>query len=187
MARCAELDSWRTSKKQDIGVGRIIRSRDPRVSWPGRYDVAPEQLGPQDTQQRYLPKWARIPVSRLVSDVGAVFGNSNFWRRTKADLKAYQKGKFLREVSAEEIDLRLPTRPPCRFLLAFPFYIQRTRLAHLAEDMPRHHVEWIGQLLAQLSTQQISDAFRAGGFEPSEVEGFTQEVQRRISELRRLI
>jgi len=123
----------------------------------------------------------------LVSDVGAVFGNSNFWRRTKADLKAYRKGKFLQEVSAEEIDLRLPTRPPCPFLFAFPFYIQRTRLAGLAEDMPRHHVEWIGQLLAQLSTQQISDAFRAGGFESSELEGLTQEVQRRISELRGLI
>lgn len=123
----------------------------------------------------------------LVSDVGAAFGNSNFWRRTKADLKGYRRGKFLREVSAEEVDLRLPTRPPCRYLFAFPFYIQRTRLAHIAEDMPRHDVEWIGQLLVQLSTQQISDAFRAGGFQPGEVAGFTQEVQRRISELRRLM
>jgi hypothetical protein len=106
---------------------------------------------------------------------------------TKADLKGYRKGKFLEEVSAEEVDLRLPTRPPCRYLCAFPFYIQRTRLGSIAADLPRHDVEWIGQLLAQLSTRQISDAFRAGGFQPGEVEGFTQEVQRRISELRRLM
>jgi len=123
----------------------------------------------------------------LVSDVGAAFGNSNFWRRTKADLKGYREGKFLREVSAEEVDLRLPTRPPCRYLFAFPFYIQRTRLAHIAEDLPRHEVQWISQLLAQLSTRQISDAFRAGGFEPREVAGFTQEIQERISELRSLM
>jgi hypothetical protein len=121
-----------------------------------------------------------------VTDLGATFGDCNCWTRSKADLAAYRKAKFLRKVSAEDIDLRLPTRPPWLFAFAFPFYIQRTRVSNIAEDLPIQHVEWIGRLLAQLTTRQISDAFRAGGFQPSEVEGFTQEVQKRISELRRL-
>jgi hypothetical protein len=70
--------------------------------------------------------------------------------------------------------------------LHFRFTFKRTRVSSIAEDLPIQHVEWIGRLLAQLTTRQISDAFRAGGFQPSEVEGFTQEVQKRISELRRL-
>ena len=121
-----------------------------------------------------------------VTDLGATFGDCNCWTRSKADLAAYRKAKFLRKVSAEDVDLRLPTRPPWLFAFAFPFYIQRTRVSSIAEDLPIQHVEWIGRLLGQLTTGQISDAFRAGGFQPSEVEGFTQEVQKRISELRRL-
>jgi hypothetical protein len=121
-----------------------------------------------------------------VTDLGATFGDCNCWIRSKADLAAYRKAKFLRKVSAEDVDLRLPTRPPWLFAFAFPFYIQRTRVSSIAEDVPIQHVEWIGRLLAQLTTRQISDAFRAGGFQPSEVEGFTQVVQKRISELHRL-
>jgi hypothetical protein len=121
-----------------------------------------------------------------VTDLGATFGDCDWWQRSKADLNAYRKAKFLRKASPEDVDFRLPTRPPWLFVFALPFYIQRTRVSSIAEGLPIQDVQWIGRLLAQLSTQQISDAFRAGGFQPSEVQGFTEEIQKRIAGLRQL-
>jgi hypothetical protein len=41
-------------------------------------------------------------------------------------------------------------------------------------------------LLARLSDAQIRDAFRAGGFSPEEIDGFTKVVETRISLLKNL-
>jgi len=101
-------------------------------------------------------------------------------------LKGYRSSKFVKNVSEEGVDLRLPTRPPLKYIIAFPFYIQKCQLANLAEGVPHADVEWIGHLLSQLSSRQIADAFRAGGFRSDEVEGFAQEVRERIKELNRL-
>jgi hypothetical protein len=44
----------------------------------------------------------------------------------------------------------------------------------------------VGDLLAQLSPQQIRDAFRAAGYPPEEVEGFGLVVEQRVRELKAL-
>jgi hypothetical protein len=51
------------------------------------------------------------------------------------------------------------------------------------KHIPREHAKWIGGYLAQLSDDQIKDAFRAAGFSPAEVEGFAQKVREKINEL----
>jgi len=51
------------------------------------------------------------------------------------------------------------------------------------KHIPRLHAKWIGGYLAQLSDDQIKDAFRAAGFSPAEVEGFAQKVREKINEL----
>ena len=43
-----------------------------------------------------------------------------------------------------------------------------------------------GQLLGQLSDEQIRDCFRAAGYSPEEVEGFAKVVKERIADLNRL-
>jgi hypothetical protein len=43
--------------------------------------------------------------------------------------------------------------------------------------------KWIGSLLAQLSDQQLQDAFRAANFEPEEIQMLTQAVRDRINQL----
>lgn len=65
---------------------------------------------------------------------------------------------------------------------AGPDYIDFWRFSHI----PREHAKWIGGYLAQLSDQQISDAFRAAQFSPAEVEGFTKKVREKINELQQL-
>ena len=44
----------------------------------------------------------------------------------------------------------------------------------------------MGQLLSQLSPDQIRDAFRAAGYSSQEVEGFSKVVEDRIGQLQRL-
>jgi hypothetical protein len=58
------------------------------------------------------------------------------------------------------------------------------------ESIPRRipiaDARWLGNLLGQLSTDQIGDCFRAGGFSPAEVEGYTRVVMQRIDALKKL-
>jgi len=42
------------------------------------------------------------------------------------------------------------------------------------------------QKLAQLSQKQIGDCFRAAGFSPEEIDGYTKVVQQRIAALNAL-
>ena len=48
------------------------------------------------------------------------------------------------------------------------------------------NARWIGEVLGQLSDQQIADAFRAGGFSASDIAVYQAAVKKRISDLRNL-
>jgi hypothetical protein len=56
----------------------------------------------------------------------------------------------------------------------------------LGDHIPRADAQWIGHVLSGLSSAQIRDAFRAGGFTPEQVEGFSKVVEGRIKELNNL-
>ena len=59
-------------------------------------------------------------------------------------------------------------------------------LRWIGKNIPRSDARWIGGLLAQLSPEQIRDAFRAAGYSPEQVEGFAAVLQARIAELNTL-
>jgi hypothetical protein len=67
---------------------------------------------------------------------------------------------------------------------------QRTRGLHAVtgweRHVPRADAKWIGSLLAQLSPEQIGDAFRAGGYSPEEAKAFTEVLISRIHEFNEL-
>ena len=127
-----------------------------------------------------------------VSDVGATFGTpgkSYTDRVTKGNLVAYRRTRLIAHVHADYIDLNFPRRPPLTEL--FPqfewtvfFHALGTRW--IGKHIPREDAKWVGSLLAQLSPQQIGDAFRAAGYSPEDVEANTQAVISRIEELKRL-
>ena len=52
--------------------------------------------------------------------------------------------------------------------------------------MPRADAKWMGQLLSQLSPDQIRDAFRAAAYSPQEVDGSAKVIESRIAELNKL-
>ena len=123
----------------------------------------------------------------LVSDLGATFGQTgNEISRSRNNLGEYSGSKFIQKVTADHVDFFLSTRP---FFLAAPYlphYVERTRMQNIVKHIPLEHAKWLGQLLAQLSDEQLRDCFRAAGYAPVEVEFIAAMVKQRIKDLNSL-
>jgi hypothetical protein len=124
-----------------------------------------------------------------VTDVGTAFGTSGRRYRnktSKGNLKAYLHGRLIAKIKPDSIDLHFPTMPPLSFIFDLPFYIAQMHARWVGEHIPRADAKWIGSLLAQLSPDQIRDAFRAAGYSPEVVEAYTTTLMSRIQELNNL-
>jgi hypothetical protein len=124
-----------------------------------------------------------------VSDLGASFGTTGrSWthRLSKGNLQSYQRSKFIRKVTPEYVDFNAPSRPALIYVFTPKEFISRMKLRWIGRNIPRSDARWIGELLAQLSPEQIRDAFRAAGYTPDKVEGFAVVVEERIAELNKL-
>jgi hypothetical protein len=124
----------------------------------------------------------------VVADLGASFGRTgNNFKRTKGVATDYANTAFIRKVSGQYVDFVLHSRP---FLLSFftsmGNYFSRTKMEALAKHVPIEDARWVGGQMGRLSTNQISDCFRAGGFSPKDVDTYTRVVMHRIAELNQL-
>jgi hypothetical protein len=124
----------------------------------------------------------------VVADLGAALGRTgNTFRRSKGNAKDYASTSFVRKVSGQYVDLVLHSRP---FLLTFianlRYYRMRTKMETLTKHIPIDDARWVGSQLGHLSSNQISDCFRAGGFSPTEVNTYTRVVVQRIAVLNQL-
>ncbi len=119
------------------------------------------------------------------SDLGASFGKTGaVTSRSKSVLKDYAQAKFIRERKGDLISFEMRTRP---FAGLSPLerknFEKRSRMEQIEDNIPVADAKWIGSQLAKLTPQQIRDAFRAAGFSPEEVEGYTGALQKRIADL----
>ena len=124
-----------------------------------------------------------------VSDLGASFGTTGrslTHSMSKGNLKAYQHSKFIRKTTSEYVDFYVPSRPALIYLATPKEFFSRMDIRWIGRHIPRSDAQWIGGLLAQLSADQIRDAFRAAGYSPQQVEGYAAVVEQRIAELTRL-
>jgi hypothetical protein len=123
------------------------------------------------------------------SDVGSTFGGTQVGlvqSLSKGNLKVYQHARFISKVTPDYVDFNFPTRPPLLAIFALPQYIGKLRQRWIGRHIPRADAKWVGSLLAQLSHEQICDAFRAAGYSPADIEGFATAVESRIAQLNRL-
>ena len=92
------------------------------------------------------------------------------------------------QVRGDYIDLNFPRRPPIWELFEFEwgFFCHQIGMRWIGKHIPRADAKWIGSLLAQLSPDQIRDAFRAAGYSEAEIESYTETVISRIQELNSL-
>jgi hypothetical protein len=123
----------------------------------------------------------------VISDLGASLGRTgNSFTRTRGVMKDYAETKFVKKVTPKEVDLVMHSRPFFLTIFNFPYYRTRTRMEGVAKHIPIADARWIGNRLGQFSPEQIRDCFRAAGFLPDEVEGYTRVVMQRIEALKKL-
>ncbi len=123
----------------------------------------------------------------VVADLGASFGRTgNPFVRSKGVMQDYVETKFVKKVRPDRVDFVMHSRPFFLTIFNLPNYISRTRMESIPRHIPIADARWLGNLLGQLSTDQIGDCFRAGGFSPAEVEGYSRVVLQRIDALKKL-
>jgi hypothetical protein len=126
-------------------------------------------------------------VRYVVSDLGASFGQTgNAITRSKSNVGDYSGSKFIQKVTADHVDFFLSSRPFFLSAIDAPYYAKRTHMQDVVKHIPIDHVKWLGQILAQLSDEQLRDCFRAGGYAPVEAELIAAMVKQRIKDLNSL-
>jgi hypothetical protein len=111
----------------------------------------------------------------VISDLGATFGHASttpiFWRitRSRNNPSNYAKSDFLEKVKGNRVKLHFGGKN-----------------RGLMNDITVNDALWMAGWLAQLSDQQLKDAFRAANYSPGQVDLLTRVVRARTNELLRL-
>ena len=123
----------------------------------------------------------------VITDLGASFGKTgNVFVRSKSVVNEYAASKFISKVRPDSVDFVMHSRPFFLTVFYFPKYLTRTRMEKITKRIPRADAKWMGERLALLSVNQISDSFRAAGYTPEQVGAYTKVVQSRIAQLNAL-
>lgn len=123
----------------------------------------------------------------VVTDVGATFGKTgNTFARSKSVEKDYANSDFITKVTPEYVDFVMHSRPFFLSAINIPNERTRSRMEEITKHIPLADARWLGQRLVSLSVDQIRDCFRAAGYTPEEIDGYTKAVQNRIAELNAL-
>lgn len=103
----------------------------------------------------------------VVADLGATFGKTGGpIAHDRNEPEHYVKSGFVEKVEGGRVK--------------FDYHGKN---AGLFDNISVEDAKWIGDILSQLSEQQIKDAFRAGNFKPDDIEALSYEVRARINEL----
>ncbi len=124
-----------------------------------------------------------------VSDVGSTFGTtgkSYSDEASKNNFEAYRNSKFLAHVHDDRVSFDFPTHPAFYHVFNVPYFVHGMKNEWIGHDIPRKDAKWIGGLLAQLTPQQINDAFRAAGYTPEQIEQYSSVLRQRIDALAKL-
>ena len=124
-----------------------------------------------------------------VSDLGASFGTTGrgvSHTKSKGNLRSYTRSKFILRERAEFVDFNVPSRPGLLILANPHEFFSRMGLRGIGRNIPRQNARWIGDMLGELSREQIRDAFRAAGYEGEELDEFASDFEARVTELQKL-
>jgi hypothetical protein len=103
----------------------------------------------------------------VISDLGATFGKTgNFITHSRNEPEKYVKTKFVEKIEGERVK-----------------FDYNGKSTGLFDAITVEQAKWIGDLLSQLSDEQIGDAFRAANFASEDVAALTAEVRDRINQL----
>ena len=129
----------------------------------------------------------------LASDVGATFGTNGLsltHARSKGNVNSFKNSKFITKVNDGVVDFATPAKPVAPLITSFGIrtkeFVERSGYQWIGRNIPLQDARWMASLLGKLSHQQLTDAFRAGGFSDDKVDEFVAIVEARIGELKAL-
>ena len=134
----------------------------------------------------------KIEEQYTVTDLGATLGSAGGFggrRRTKSNLKDFQKYRMVRKIENGNVKFDYNIRPKGLGLLTFlypPYFFRQRRANNAVAKVPINDASWIGSQLAQLSDDQLRDSFRAAGYDRATTEGYVRTLRHRINELNQL-
>ena len=128
----------------------------------------------------------------VVTDIGATLGKVGGLggKRIKNSLPEYQSSKFIVSVANGIVEFDYSTKPQGagKFASIFsPGYGKSQANKEKAmRRIPVENARWIGRMLAELSDDQVDDAFRAAGYDDTTRKGFVKALRERIKALKAL-
>jgi hypothetical protein len=135
--------------------------------------------GPSGREARYY-----------VTDLGATLGRAGGLggTRTKNDLADFLSTKFVRGVDARDgvVEFDYDTRPRGlgHLSVLHPLYYRgEVNKEKAMRGIPITHARWIGSLLAQLSDEQLRQAFRVANYSEGVRESYVSALRERINQL----
>lgn len=103
----------------------------------------------------------------IISDLGATFGKTgSFISHTRNKPEDYVKTKFITGLKGGRVQ--------------FDYHGKNSGLF---DDITIEQAKWMGDMLARLSDQQLTDAFRAANFSQEDIQTLTGAVRARINQL----
>lgn len=134
-----------------------------------------------------------VEARYYVSDLGATLGRAGGLggTRSKNDLADFLSTKFVRGIDARDgvVEFDYDTRPSGlgHLSVVHPvYYRSQVNKEKAMRGIPVAHARWIGSLLAQLSDEQLRDAFRAANYSEGTREGYVRAFRERINQLTQL-
>lgn len=128
----------------------------------------------------------------VATDVGATLGKVGGLggKRSKNTLEDYRSSKFVLGVEAGMVKFDYDTTPKKMGMFASIFSpgyrSSQAQKERVMKNITVENAKWIGSLLAQLSDEQLRDAFRAANYDKQTMDGFVAVIRDRINQLNKL-
>ena len=130
---------------------------------------------------------ARFTVTDLGASMGKAAGIGA--GRSKNNVRDYTRARFVKKVDGDNVKFSYDLHPKKLGLLSVfypPYFVRQHKATKTMNKVPVSDAAWIGAKMAELSDDQLRDAFRAAGYDRSAQDAYARAVRNRINQLNRL-
>lgn len=139
------------------------------------------------------PKTGRTEALYTVSDLGATLGAVGAIggrHRSKNNVQDYTRARLVKKVDDKgnvKFDYDIKPKGLGYITIFNPkYFFGQRKASNTISKVPAQDAAWVGQRLAQLSDQQLDDAFRAAAYDQRTREAYVRAMRQRINQLARL-
>lgn len=139
------------------------------------------------------PKTGKTEALYTVSDLGATLGAVGAIggrHRSKNNVQDYTRARFVKKVDDKgDVKFDYDIKPKGLGLVTVlypPYFFGQRRASNTISKVPARDAAWLGQRLAQLSDEQLNDAFRAAAYDAQTRQAYVRAMRQRIDQMARL-